>query len=69
MADITKPPFKGKWYLPILGALRTWYWRYLRTGKAYKRRVLLDEYAWCGKWLSPQELDELVSDLKGRVRY
>jgi predicted DNA-binding transcriptional regulator AlpA len=53
--------------LHALGLARTWYWRYLRTRRAYARHIRLAEWQWSGKQLPRDEVDHLVDELKGHV--
>jgi len=52
----------------LRGILRTWYWRHLRTRRAYGGRILYDELEWSGKGMSWAELNEFIDDLKGKRR-
>jgi hypothetical protein len=49
------------------GRVRRFYWRWLRTRRAYHRHITLLEWQWSAKHLSAAEADELTDHLKGWV--
>ena len=55
-------------WLCVLGYTRWLWWSVIRSEAAQRWRIDQAELLWCGKRLSPAELDDIITGLRPRWR-